>query len=56
MNFLISFEICETSRLPKQVTLSPLTCKAIQWVPIDLYSSKFITYVLSFILGKLFLY
>ena len=36
-------------------TLSPFTYKAIQWVCIDLYSSRFNMYVPSFILVKLFL-
>ena len=36
----------------KQVALLSLTYKAIQWVPIDLYSSRFITYLLY---NKLFI-
>ena len=35
--------------------LFTFTYKAIQWVPIDLKSSRFITDAPSFILGKLFL-
>ena len=55
INFLISFEICATPKLSKYVTLSPFTYKANQWLPIDSYSPRFITYVPSFIWSKLFL-
>ena len=55
MNFLVSFGICSSPKLSKYITLLPFTYKAIQRVPIDLYSSRFITYNQSFILGKLFL-
>ena len=55
MNFLISFEICSTPKLSKQVLLLPLTYKAIHRVSIDLYPSIFITYAPYFIIGKLFL-
>ena len=54
MNFLISFRICSTSNLSKYIALLPFTEKVIQRVPIELYSSRFITYVSSFISGKLF--
>ena len=54
MNFLISFRICSTSNLSKYIALLPFTEKVIQRVPIELYSSRFITYVPSFISGKLF--
>ena len=53
--FIISFGICSTPKLPKYITVSPFTCTAIYWVPIDLYLSRFITYAPFFILGKLFL-
>ena len=39
----------------KYVTSSPFTYKAIQWLPINSCSSKFITYAPSSILDKLFL-
>ena len=55
MNFLISFGIRSTPKLSKYVTLSEFTYNATQRVPIDLYSSGFITYAPSFILGKFFL-
>ena len=55
MNFQISFGIYSTPKLSKYIMLFSFTYKAIQWVPIDLYSSRFITYAPSFILGKLFL-
>ena len=55
MAFSISFGICSTPKLSKYVPFLAFTYKAIQWVPIDLYSSRFITYATSFILGKLFL-
>ena len=55
MNSLISFEIYFTPKLSKYVKFSTFTYDAIQWVPIDLNSSKFITYAPSYILGKLFL-
>ena len=52
---LISFGICSTPKLSRYVTLSLCTYKAIQWAPTDLYSSRFIIYAPSFILGTLFL-
>ena len=55
MNFLISFGICSTPKLSKYATSLSLTYKAIQCVPIDSYSSRFIIYAPSFILDKLFL-
>ena len=55
MNFLISFEMCSTSKLSKYIILLQFTYKVIQWVPIDLKPSRFITYVPSLILGKFFL-
>ena len=55
INFLISFRMYSTPKVSKYVTLLPFTYKAIERVPTDLYSSRFITYVPSFILGKLFL-
>ena len=45
--------ICSTPKLSKYLTLSPIAYKVIQWVPINLPLRKFITYVLSFILGEL---
>ena len=55
MNFLFFFGICSTPKLSKYIILLPFTYKTIQWVPTDLNSSRFITYALSFVLGKLFL-
>ena len=58
MKFLLSFEICSTPKLPKHTTLFKFTYKATQRFPIDLsyiFISRFKTYALSFILGKLFL-
>ena len=46
MNFIISFGICSTPELSKCVTFLAFTCNAIQWVPIDSYSSRFIIYAL----------
>ena len=54
-NFLVSFGVCPTLKLSKYVTLLSFIYKAIQWVPIDSYSLRFIIYVPPFILGKLFL-
>ena len=54
INILISLGICLTPKLLKYTTLLPLTYNAIQWVPYDSYSSRFITSPPSFILGKLF--
>ena len=48
MNFIISFGIFSTPKPSKYVTLSAFTYKAIQWVPIDSYSSKYIVYASSF--------
>ena len=47
MNFLISFRMYSTPKVSKYVTLLPFTYKAIERVPTDLYSSRFITYVPS---------
>ena len=50
MSFLISFGIFSTPKLPKYITLKdailslPFLYKAIQWVPVDLNSSRFIAY------------
>ena len=55
MNFLITFGICSTLKLSKYVTFLAFTYKAIQSVPIDSYSSRFVAYTSSFILDKLFL-
>ena len=55
MIFLISFGICSTPKLSKYSMLLPFIYKAIQWVPIDLNLSRFITYAPSFVLGQLFL-
>ena len=55
MNFLTSFGTSSTPKLSKYVIFSAFTYKAIQWVPIDLYSSRFITYARFFIFGILFL-
>ena len=43
MNFLISFGICSSPKLSKNITLLPFTYKAIQFVPTDLNSSRLIT-------------
>ena len=48
INFIISFGI---SKLSKYVRFSAFTYYAIQWVLIDLNSSRFITYIPFFILG-----
>ena len=54
INFLISFGVCSTLELSKVVPLILNAYKAIQWVPVSEYSSRFITYVPSFIfLGRL---
>ena len=55
MNCLIFPRIYLTPKLSKYVTLPSFTYKVVQWVPIDLYSSRFIMYAPSFILDKLFL-
>ena len=55
MNFLISFGTFSTSKLSKYIMLLQFTQKAIQGVPTDLESSRFITYDPFFILGRLFL-
>ena len=44
---LISFGICLTPKHSKYIILLALAYKAIQWVPIDSYSSGFITYAYS---------
>ena len=53
INALISFRICSTSKESKDVTSILRTYKATQWVPTWEYSSRFITWAPSFILGKL---
>ena len=55
MIILISFGTCLTPKLSKCITLLPFTNKAIQCVPIDLNSLRFVTYDSPFILGNLFL-
>ena len=50
--FLISCGINSSPKLSKSVAISFKTKIAIQWAPTDLYSSRFITYILSFV--KLF--
>ena len=55
MNFQISFGVYSTLKLLRYVTLSPFSYKAIQWVPTDSYLSRFVTYIPSFVLDKLFL-
>ena len=48
--FLISFGICSTPKLSKYIMLLPFTYnKAIQRVPNDSYSSKFIKYAPFFV-------
>ena len=55
MSFLISFAISSTTKLSKYVLFAALTNKAIQWVPIDSYSWRFIIYTPSFVSDKLLL-
>ena len=55
MNFFISYGICSTPRLSKYTILFAFMYKAIQWVPIDSYSSRFIADIPTLILGELFL-
>ena len=54
IHFFISFGMYSTPKLSKYVALFPFTYRTIQWVPIDLHSSKFIKYTPSFslLLGK----
>ena len=54
MNLLILFGTSSTSKLSEQNIVFAFTYKAIQWGSIDIYSSRFITYNPSFIVGKLF--
>ena len=53
MNLLISFGICLTPKPSKYVTVLQFIYNGMWWVTIDIYSSRFITYATSFILGKL---
>ena len=55
MNFFISFGRYNSKAI-RVCYISVFTFKDIQWVPIDSYYSftRFITYVPSFILGKVF--
>ena len=56
--FLLFFDIfgkCLTAKLSIYSKLLPFTYKAIQGIPIDWNSSKFITYAPCFTLGKLFI-
>ena len=57
MVLLISFEMCSNPKLSKYVTLFPFIYTAIQRLPIDLHSSRFITYPpsLNMLLCKQFL-
>ena len=55
MNFLISFGKCSTPKLSEYVTLSLSAYNAIQYFPVDLFSSRFIACAPSFILCKFFL-
>ena len=56
MDFEIYFGIFRTPKLSNYVTFSAFVYNAIQWVPIDPYSSKlYMIYVPSVILDKLFL-
>ena len=45
--FFISVEMCLTPKLSRYLKLLPFTCKDIQWVPIDLNSSRLTTFVPS---------
>ena len=47
--------MCSTPKLSKYVKFLAFTYNAIQWVSIDLYSSRFIIFAPSVILDKLFL-
>ena len=55
MNFLISYGLFSTPKLSQYALFSAFTYDAIQWVSIDLDSSRFITYAPFFILDKSFL-
>ena len=44
VNFSISFGTCSTPKLSKYVTLLFNAYKAVQWVPVSKYSSRFTTY------------
>ena len=57
-SMLVFYDIFRMFQNPKQskyVTLLQFTYKAIQWVPIDTYFTRFIIYAPSFIIGTLFL-
>ena len=51
INYLTSFGLCSSPKLSKEVTLLFNAYKAIQWVPVSEYSSRFITYAPLFILS-----
>ena len=51
IDFLISLGMSSTPKVWKQVTLLFNEYKAIQWVQISEYSSRFVTYAASFILS-----
>ena len=51
INYLTSFGLCSSPKLSKEVTLLFNVYKAIQWVPVSEYSSRFITYAPLFILS-----
>ena len=53
--YLISSGLCSTPKVPKHVATLFLAYIATQWVPILTCLLRFIKYVPSFILGKLFL-
>ena len=48
INFMISFGMCSRPKLSKEETLLFHAYKAILWVPLSEYSSRFITYAPSF--------
>ena len=54
MDFLTFFGIYLTPKLPKYIILLPFEYNVSQKLPIDLNSSRFVSYVPSFILVKLF--
>ena len=53
--WIFLFLICSTPKQSKYVTFLVYEYNAIQWVPIESYSSRYILYALSLILDKLFL-
>ena len=50
--FKFYFGIYSTPKLSRYDVLLPFIYKTIQWVPIDFYLSRLITFALIFVLGK----